>query len=115
MVIFIAMGNQHIWISFPLCPGLSLFWSQCLERGLGLSHVLKFLCVGPAKLSGLQLQKGRIQEGYDADLVIWDPDATIQVRIVTFMLAFQIKQILLVPGCICILLLVILWLPSKQE
>ena len=33
----------------------------------------------PAKLIGLEHKKGRIEKGYDADLVIWNPDESFTV------------------------------------
>lgn len=35
---------------------------------------------GPAKLLGLEGCKGAIEIGYDADFVIWDPHALIQIE-----------------------------------
>ena len=41
--------------------------------------MFRLLCEGPAMLAGLHKRKGMIQKGYDADFVIWDPQATFQV------------------------------------
>jgi allantoinase len=38
-----------------------------------LEAIAKWLCENPAKLPGLANKKGKIEIGYDADLVVWDP------------------------------------------
>jgi allantoinase len=37
------------------------------------------MCAAPARLAGLENKKGSIAMGRDADLVIWNPDATFRV------------------------------------
>jgi allantoinase len=44
-------------------------------RGLGIGRVADWMATAPARLAGLDHVKGRIAEGYDADLVLFDPDA----------------------------------------
>ncbi|XP_018423401.1 PREDICTED: allantoinase, mitochondrial-like [Nanorana parkeri] len=60
--------------------GLSLFWTSARTRGFSLTDVSHLLSSNTAKLCGLDNRKGSIKVGYDADLVIWDPDREFQVK-----------------------------------
>ncbi len=44
------------------------------EKNISVNQIAKWLCENPAKFLGLENTKGRIQKGFDADLVIWNPD-----------------------------------------
>ena len=43
------------------------------EEGWDLHKLAQLLSTQPARIAGLQGRKGAIQEGFDADLVVWDP------------------------------------------
>jgi allantoinase len=59
--------------------GLSIIWTDAKKRGKGLSDVARWMSLGPARLTGLT-QKGQISRGFDADLVIWNPEAEQRVE-----------------------------------
>ena len=58
--------------------GLSIVWSAARPRGYTLDHVARWMCRAPARLAGLS-RKGAIEVGYDADLVVFEPDAEFAV------------------------------------
>ena len=58
---------------------LPVVWSGMRARGLPLERLGGWLSAAPARLVGLGARKGAIAPGHDADLVVWDPDATFVV------------------------------------
>ena len=58
---------------------LSATWTRARKRGHSPEDIARWMCEGPAKLAGLSHRKGAIARGYDADLVIWEPDAEFVV------------------------------------
>ena len=53
---------------------LPVLWTAANIRGCDLNDIAKWLCENPARLPGLENKKGKIEKGYDADLVVWDPE-----------------------------------------
>lgn len=68
-----------ITVFIPSCPGLPLFWTSATQKGFQLADVVRLLSQETARLCSLDQQKGSIQPGYDADLVIWDPEREFKV------------------------------------
>jgi len=54
--------------------GLPVVWTNARKRGFSEVNVWRWMSKNPARLAGLDHNKGEIKEGYCADFVIWDPD-----------------------------------------
>ncbi|MBT5095714.1 MAG: allantoinase AllB [Halobacteriovoraceae bacterium] len=65
---------------------LPLVWTEAEQHGVNLNKLPKLLCQRTAEFIGLGDSKGRIQAGYDADFVIWDPneDFVITAEMIQF-------------------------------
>jgi len=59
--------------------GVSVVWTSMRDRGLNLEQLVEWMSAAPARLARLGERKGRIAAGYDADLVVFDPDAELTV------------------------------------
>lgn len=60
--------------------GLSNLFTQCRERGHPLARMFEWCAQATARLAGLAGRKGRLEPGHDADVVIWDDQASFTVE-----------------------------------
>lgn len=58
---------------------LPVLWTAAKKRNCTFSDIVKWLCEKPAKLAGQQNGKGKIEKGFDADLVVVDDEKTFTV------------------------------------
>jgi allantoinase len=58
---------------------LPAVWTGARARGLPPAWIADKMCGATARLAGLDDRKGMLAPGYDADIVIWDPDASFVV------------------------------------
>ena len=58
---------------------LPIMWTEAKARGFDLAKLVEWLSAAPARQVGLN-QKGSLTAGADADIVIWNPDATVRVK-----------------------------------
>jgi allantoinase len=58
-----------------LSVAVSVIWTEMRKRGLPIEDLARWMSAQPAKLAGLEGRKGAIAAGYDADLVVFAPDA----------------------------------------
>ncbi len=76
-----ARGLENVWKAWGGISGVQTMLPALLtegvhKRGLSLPALMQMLAANPARRFGLYPQKGAIQPGADADLVLVDLDAT---------------------------------------
>ena len=78
------LDEQNLWEAWggisSLQFGLSLIWTAIQKRGYSMNHLVKWMCERPARLVNLEKIKGKIQKGFQADFVIWNPEATHTIK-----------------------------------
>ena len=62
-----------------LSVALPVVWSGMRARGFTLDDLARCMSAKPAALAGIDHRKGALAEGRDADFVVFDPDAEIEV------------------------------------
>jgi allantoinase len=60
--------------------GLSIVWTEAKKRGIALEKIVGLMTTGPATLAGLDDRKGKLAAAYDADIIVFDPDAQFVVK-----------------------------------
>lgn len=75
-------GNFHeAWGGISsLQLGLSIVWTEASKRGFTLRDIAEWMCRRPAELVGLHGRKGTIAPGYDADIVVLNPEVSFKVE-----------------------------------
>ena len=53
---------------------LPVVWTEACRRGFSLRDLTDWLCTNPAHQVALASRKGTIAAGYDADIIIWNPE-----------------------------------------
>jgi len=78
-----CMGAGNFDSAWGGIAGLSLalpiVWTEAQRRGFALTDVARWMAEEPARLAGCDARKGRLAAGYDADFVVFDPEAEITV------------------------------------
>lgn len=64
-----------------LSLALPVMWTDAQQRGFGLPDITRWMAEQPAKLAGCDRRKGRLSDGYDADFVVFDPEAQFTVTV----------------------------------
>jgi allantoinase len=62
-----------------LSVALPVMWTGMRIRGFGLTELVRVMAEKPAELAQISARKGKIAKGLDADLVVFDPEAGVEI------------------------------------
>ena len=58
-----------------LSLALPVMWTEASRRGFSLADIARWMAEGPARLAGCAARKGRLARNFDADFVVFEPEA----------------------------------------
>ena len=58
-----------------LSLALPVLWTEASARGFTLIDIVRWMAEGPARLAGCESHKGRLAKDFDADFVVFEPEA----------------------------------------
>ena len=58
-----------------LSLALPVMWTEASSRGFTLTDIARWMAGGPARLAGCEKRRGRIAKDFDADFVVFEPEA----------------------------------------
>jgi allantoinase len=71
---------QSAWGGISSLPlALPVMWTEANRRGFTLPDIARWMAEGPARLAGYESRKGRLAKGFDADFVVFEPEAEFTV------------------------------------
>ena len=70
--------------------GLPAVWHGARQRGASVDLIAKRMCEATADLAGIGKRKGRLGVGHDADIVIWSPEASVEVNAIELLHRHQL-------------------------
>lgn len=62
-----------------LSLALPVMWTEAHQRGFALTDIARWMSAQPARLAGCDSHKGQLAAGFDADFVVFDPEADFTV------------------------------------
>jgi allantoinase len=75
-----VMSFSEAWGGIAgLSMSLPIMWTEARARDFALTDIARWMAEAPARLAGCGARKGRIAAGYDADFVVFDPEAEFTV------------------------------------
>ncbi len=73
------LGERNFRMAWGGIASLSLalpvIWTEATARGFTLADIVRWMAEGPARLAGCESRKGRIAKAFDADFVVFEPEA----------------------------------------
>lgn len=66
-------GISSLQVSLPAV------WTGARAHGVELARMAEWMSEAPARLAGLGATKGKLAAGFDADIVVWDPEAGLVI------------------------------------
>src|SRR5467141_3011769 len=58
-----------------LSLALPVMWTEASGRGFAIEDIARWMAEGPARLAGCESRKGCVAKGFDADFVVFEPEA----------------------------------------